>query len=690
MYHPQKSLLAAAIGLALLTETLQADTTSVSDGTETLVITGQTQDVHQASLDTIAGGTNLITPKPDARLTTLRDALDYQPGLVIQEFFGGIDQPRLNIRGSGIQSNPVNRGVLLLEDGLPLNEADGSFVIGTLEPRDSQHILVKRGANAREPGATTLGGSLNFIPRYGSQQRQKAANQIRIEGGSFGRLGGQASLNTVWDKGDFHLSASADSYDGYRNHSAGERQALRANTGVRINDQVFSHFYLNHTQLDFDIPFVVPKSRIDSNPEGVMGDGSTPQDNLLNTYKRDPHRTTDQTRLANRTVIKNNNDSRHILGIYLQQTDDSFVDPLSHADTDSKTLGLQWQYEVLLNRSELELAASWDQSDMQREYFANNPNDGSKMQQFADLDMTAQNTNLSATINHPLTDRMNLDGQLRWNRACRDASNQLNTDKEDHCWNETNARLGINYRTSPQQRWYANISRSSEAPTFWEISEVTVAPNNPSGAALNLTELDTQTAVTLELGGQGEWADQHFWSLSLYRSQVSDELISSADMVGGRGLTTNYSDDTRHQGIELGLHGGNKLHYRLAWNYSDFTFDGGQYDGNTLGGIPEHIISGELGYRFGQLDLSTNLRWLPEDTWVDHENTQQQDSYRIWGMKASYQPEAASWHAFIQVDNLADEKYASAFVIRNRSAASQPTFLPGNGRSVNAGVAFKF
>jgi hypothetical protein len=62
---------------------------------------------EKARLDAVPGGTNLILPQHEVRLVTLRDALDYQPGLVVQDFFGGIDQPRLNIRGSGIQSNPV-------------------------------------------------------------------------------------------------------------------------------------------------------------------------------------------------------------------------------------------------------------------------------------------------------------------------------------------------------------------------------------------------------------------------------------------------------------------------------------------------------------------------------------------------------------------------------------------------------
>src|SRR5690606_27635806 len=143
---------------------------------------------ERARLDGVAGGTNLIEPQKETRLVTLKDALDYQPGLVVQEFFGGLDQPRLNIRGSGIQSNPVNRGVLLMQDGLPLNEADGSFVIGFLEPRNARLISARRGANALSPAATTLGGELDFQSLTGTE-----GDLLRVEGGSFGRFGAQAA-----------------------------------------------------------------------------------------------------------------------------------------------------------------------------------------------------------------------------------------------------------------------------------------------------------------------------------------------------------------------------------------------------------------------------------------------------------------------------------------------------------------
>lgn len=673
-----KTLLSVAIGLSLLGSYTFAD--------DTIVITSKSDDALSAELSAVAGGTNLILPQEQARLSTLRDALDYQPGIVLQEFFGGIDQTRLNIRGSGIQSNPVNRGVLLLEDGIPLNEADGSFVIGTLEPRDARSILVKRGANAREPGAGTLGGSLNFIPEYGTGND----NRVRLEAGSFDRYAAQASLNSSTKDGDIHLSASTDTYGGYRNHSGGDRRALRANMGTRLDDDLFNRLYFSYTDLDFDIPFVVPKDRVTSDPQGVLGDGNSSLDSLLNVYNRQPHRNTEQLRIADKLRWQNSSNSSHTLGVYVQKTDDSFVDPLAHADTVSKTFGVQWQYDMLIGHTDFQLAADFSSSDMNRDYFANNPANGSKLQQFANLDLDAQNTNLALLINHPLSERFSLDGKARWNRSCRDASDSIGNQALNQCWNGSTAGLGLNYRPSDTQRWFVNLSSSAEAPTFWEITATSVAPNNPASAALSLTELELQKALTLEVGGQGMLADKHFWDLAVYHSDVEDELISTADMVGGRGVTTNYGGDTTHQGVELGLRGTDDLHYRLAWTYSDFTFDEGIYRGNQIGGVPRQLLSAELGYRMKSWDLSTNVRWMPEDTVVDHENTQYQDSYVVYGLELDYKAPSDDWRAFFRIDNLTDEEYASAFVIRNRSNATQPTFLPGNGRSFSVGVTVNF
>ncbi|CEN34836.1 TonB-dependent receptor plug domain-containing protein [Capnocytophaga cynodegmi] len=118
----------------------------------------------QKNLNRIPGGVILtdLSALKTQRSQTLKDAIGNEPGVIIQEFFGGNDQPRLNIRGSGIQSNPQSRGVALLQDGIPINFADGSYIIGVLEPQASHLVEVYKGANALQYGSATLGGSDKF------------------------------------------------------------------------------------------------------------------------------------------------------------------------------------------------------------------------------------------------------------------------------------------------------------------------------------------------------------------------------------------------------------------------------------------------------------------------------------------------------------------------------------------------
>ena len=310
---------------------------------------------------------------------------------MVQDFFGATDQPRLSIRGSGIQSNPLNRGVLLLlQDGLPLNEADGSFIIGLVEPRNAALISARRGANTLTPGATTLGGELDFQSLTGADERAR----VRAEAGSFGRQALQAAVGTRGEQWDGRLSVSSDHFDGYRHHSASRREAVHANVGFQCEGGFENRTSVSWTDLDFQIPTVVPKDRVTSNPRGIMGDGNTPQDQLLNVYQRDPRREATQWRLANRSRW-GGEALRQELGVYWQDTDDLFNNQTSTTVSQTRTTGAQWQASGRPAGEAGALgwrtAVSWSRSRMDRDLVATNPANGTRLQNFGAYDLTADN-----------------------------------------------------------------------------------------------------------------------------------------------------------------------------------------------------------------------------------------------------------------------------------------------------------
>ena len=92
---------------------------------------------------------------------TLRDVLADTPGVFVQNRYG--QELRLSIRGSGIARGFHLRGVEVLQDGIPVNLADGSGDFYQIDPSAVRAAAVYPGGNALPFGSSTLGGAVNFI-----------------------------------------------------------------------------------------------------------------------------------------------------------------------------------------------------------------------------------------------------------------------------------------------------------------------------------------------------------------------------------------------------------------------------------------------------------------------------------------------------------------------------------------------
>ena len=101
--------------------------------------------------------------------TSVRDMLEFTPGVFAAPKWG--EDARLSIRGSGLARNFHLRGVAVYQDGIPLNQADGSGDIMEIDPLAYQRVEVLRGGNAFSLGASTLGGA-----DHRQCQRDLAAN----------------------------------------------------------------------------------------------------------------------------------------------------------------------------------------------------------------------------------------------------------------------------------------------------------------------------------------------------------------------------------------------------------------------------------------------------------------------------------------------------------------------------------
>ncbi|MDR2259461.1 MAG: TonB-dependent receptor [Azoarcus sp.] len=640
-------------------------------------------EVERATLESTPGGVNWIEPqKTIGSRYTLRDILDHQPGIVLLDFFGGADHPILSVRGSGIQSHPQTRGIMLLENGLPMNDADGAFHIGMVEARDARAILARRGTNALHPAADALGGELEFRSLTGLDE----TGGIDLQYGSFNTLLTRAAIGGRFGTSDYHLSVSGSRSDGYRDHADQQRTALRANFGTIIGN-FENRTWISHTDQEFDIPGPLTRAL-------ALHDPTTNINATLPMVRTtDPHRETRQWRLANRSAFRTG-EIGHDIGFYYQDTDDTFTSPTTVKASDARTFGLQYALNGKTGALAHEFSIFWARTSADIRYRFNPKNPAAPIRTLrpSQYDAGAKTLNLQWNGDLALSGTFHLTGQLRWVESQRDLRQKTDASTQDERWRWLAPRIGIRWTPVEEATFFVNFSAAREAPTFDQLVRFQSPP--PPPASMRLVPLVPQRVRTFEIGGRGRLSEALEWDLALYRARIEKELVEySPD-----GITTytfNYHGTTRHQGIELGLRhvwameGGTRLASRVSYTHNDFTFRDGVYRGNRLAGIPRNLLQVESLYARGALEFGPNVRWVIGKTPTDYSNLAQYDGYAVWGLKLRYAP-MKDLSFFLQADNLTDKRYIASVSTPAAADANGTHYFPGNGRAFSAGLRYQF
>ncbi|HEX2115881.1 MAG TPA: TonB-dependent receptor, partial [Alphaproteobacteria bacterium] len=628
------------------------------------------------------GGVEIVPAEQfrDTRATTPKDMLDFVPGVFAQPKFG--EDSRLAIRGSGLSRNFHLRGLRLLQDGVPLNTADGSGDFQEIDPLAYRYLEVYKGANALQFGSAFLGGAVNFVtptgydfPRFVGRAEYGSFDSRRFQLGSGGVHGG-------WD---YFVTPTWSLSSGFRDHSAFDNKKLNSNIGYRIDDATETRFYFGYNNIDQEVPSSVSKTSALNTPRAVA------PINILNNYKRD----IESVRLANRTTFLIG-DYEVTAGAYA--LDRSLFHPIFQViDSYNRDYGafVRANSEGTLfgNRDRFFFGANLNTGTNDNKRFVNNR--GSRGALTFDTQEDAFNVDLFGENQYFFVPQVALVTGAQVNHSSRKAKDRFladGNDSDERDYNSVNPKLGLLWEVDRNTQVFGNVSRSSEPPSFSEL--------NPT-ASPGFARLEQQKAVTAEIGTRGRRED-YAWDVSLYRAWIKDELQLFTQ--GDGSTQAANADRTIHQGLELGfdvtvakamLAPGDKpdrLWWRNAYTYSDFRFDDDpRFGDNKLPGAPPHYLRSELryvhpdGYYFGP-----NIEWVPSTYFVDNANTQNTEPYTLLGFKAGY-TFANGLTVFFDGRNLTDEKYISnVSVVPVATPANSNVYFPGDGRALFAGIEYRW
>jgi iron complex outermembrane recepter protein len=655
-------------------------------------LTVPTIEAAREVIERTAGGANVVDAEEykKGRASTLVDALGYSPGVFVQSRFGA-EEARISIRGSGLQRTFHGRGIKLMQDGVPVNLADGGFDFQAIEPLATRYIEVFRGANALQYGSSSLGGSVNFVSPTGYDADKV---QVRTEAGSYGYVKAQVSSGQVIGKADYYISGTHFQQDGFRDHSTQNNQRGFANVGWRASKDIETRFYLTYVKTESELPGSLTKAILEDEPKDANPGNQT----------GDQKRDFDLARIANKTTVRLSDHERIQVGTYYSYKD-LFHPIFQVIDQVTNDVGLDFKFtsdrDVAGRKNFLAVGINPSYGTAKDNRFVNSG--GQPAARTGKSDQESVNLELYADNQHYILDNVAIVGGFQASYNTRKFDDRFpptvadpdNSDKQEFFG--FSPKLGLRYEFLKTAQAYFNVSRSYEPPSFGEL-----VGSRDGG----LVELDAQRATTVEVGTRGDFAKLN-WDVSYYYAWLEDELLSLNDP-DGNPLGTVNAKKTIHQGFEVGLgysiweglaakdpkyaSGNDRITVRASYAWNDFRFDDDSvYGDNELAGVPEHVLRAELRYEHPNgFYAGPNVEWAPQRVFVDHQNTFSADPYAILGFRMGYKlPKNVS--IFFDARNLTDKKYAATTgVISNANGNDTRQFLPGDERSFYVGVEWKW
>lgn len=661
---------------------LVLETIDVTEKRDKLGVSMTQPDLQRATeeINRTAGGATIVDAEKvrEGRVSNFSDTLGMASGVLAQSRFGA-EETRLSIRGSGLQRTFHGRGIKLMQDGIPVNLADGSFDFQAIEPMATRYIEVFRGANALRYGASNLGGAVNFVSPTGYDAPRL---ELRGEIGSFDyRRSGIATGGVVGNL-DYFVSSSTFEQDGYRDDAHQRAERTNANIGYRFNEDAETRFFFGYVNSISELPGNLTKSQLKLNPEQANAAS------VLGRQKRD----IDLWRIANKTTLRFGA-TRLEIGTYY--SDKNLFHPIFQVlDQDNHDYGLdarlihEGQWLGRRNEFVLGFAPSRGVTDEHRWRNIN----GRRGNMTNASEQIASNTEVYGENRWFVLPDVALIAGLQHSRAKRELHDRFfattaHDESFDATYTRTSPKLGVLYQYRPTVQFFANISHSFEPPSFGELA---------GGLRPNI--VSAQKGTTFEIGSRGNSVHVD-WDIAAYYARLENELLQTQVFAAGNAgapspQTTNASR-TIHAGLEMGMTA--RLPANLEWRHNllvnEFRFeDDPTFGDNRLPGIPRSLLRGELMYRNGGFYIGPTIETSPQRYAVDFAENLYSDSYTIFGWKMG-QKVNAQWSWFLEGRNLTDRKYATTTSVvfdTTRPGTGQALFLPGDGRSVYMGVQWRY
>lgn len=623
----------------------------------------------------------------------LSETLLRVPGIVALNRWNYAQDLQISSRGFGARATFGVRGIRLYQDDIPQTMPDGQGQTGSFQLFSTDRIEVLRGPFSTLYG-NAAGGVIAVYTESGTPEPELTAS---VGGGSFGSWNVGGKLTGTARGIGYVVAATGFRTDGFREHSAAERNLGVAKLAVALDPRtqvtVLGTVQDQPESLD---PLGLTRAQWEADPQQA-----DPAAILFDTRKTVRQQQgglrVDHAFSATQALRVTGYAGAREVRQYLAFPGTAPTSSGGVVDLDRDYAGgsAKWFQRASLagNPLTLVLGVDYESQGERRQGFVNNNGDAGALRR--DEIGTVSSTALYAHIEGALGPRWSYLLGLRGNEV-RFASddNYITVSNPDDSgsrrYRQTTPVAGIVFHATASLNVYVNYGRGFETPTFAELAY------RPDGAGLNF-DLQPATSQSAEIGFKTLHAGSHRLTGALFAIDTDDEIVINA-ATGGR-TTYKNAGKTRRRGVELDYRAvlPDGLTAHAAYTYLDAFFASDVVAGSPptivpagakIPGVPAQTVFGELAWTplgLPWLNLAAQIQYVAR-IYVNDRNSDAAPSYTIGNLRAAVEQRFGNWtmQAFARLDNFTDVNHVGSVIVGDTNGRY---FEPAPGRNFFIGAS---
>ena len=630
--------------------------------------------------------------------TDFAPVLNRTPGVFMQN--GVLNTNRITIRGVGARNPFGTAKIRAYFKDIPLTNGSGTTTLEDFELASIATIEISKGAASSAYGAG-LGGLVRLNPQNANLNEFFLQPEFSI--GSFGLEKSILTANYGTDQHAVKAVYSTTNSDGFRENNEYSRTTLTINSNHFFDDKNELTFLASYVNLKAFIPSSLNENDFRNNPESAAF-----------TWQKAKGFEDSQRGIFglswNHTY---NNEVKQITSIFSSFRENYEPRPFNILSEKTAAFGIRSRllgsYQLINRKIKWTVGGELFNDNYTYQTLENLYRDIPKEtgsiagELLSDFKEDRNYYNFFAEANYEFSENTTLSVGFNLNNTWyklddRFPISENNPDQSgDFSFNTIfSPKVGLSHLFSKNISIFTTVSHG-----FSPISlEETLLPDGQ----INI-DLKPETGWNFEIGVRGNFLeDKLFFNFSIYRLAIENLIVSRRTTLD-QFIGIN-AGKTQHDGFEAAVTynwiKNNNLSVSTftnltvnSYTFKKFIDEDNDFSGNNLTGVPDAVFNTGVDFNFAVgIYGNVNYQYVGSMPITDA-NTFYSDSYKLTSLKVGYVfkfLKEIQVNAFLGINNLFDEKYASQILINASSFGGNAPryFYPANPVNYFTGINFKY